>query len=214
MILKYLTYIGLATLLAFSGSSHGATVSYGLNENNIGFSNGIDYATVKISDDGESGVPAGDIVFDITLNGAFFTKGSNFGLQALYFNSALDLTGLGSMVNGPAGWSYDFDFGTDPNDGFNASEFGRFDIEYKGEGNSRADPLGFRLTVAGDSLLNYALDNEKGFAFAAHIAGFDNGGEESGWFSTSVSPIPVPAAFWLFGTALIGFIGYSRRRSV
>jgi len=29
-----------------------------------------------------------------------------------------------------------------------------------------------------------------------------------------VSPIPVPAAFWLFGTALIGFIGYSRRRSV
>lgn len=27
-----------------------------------------------------------------------------------------------------------------------------------------------------------------------------------------VSPIPVPAAFWLFGTALIGFIGVSRRR--
>lgn len=26
-----------------------------------------------------------------------------------------------------------------------------------------------------------------------------------------VSPIPVPAAFWLFGTALIGFISYSRR---
>jgi hypothetical protein len=26
-----------------------------------------------------------------------------------------------------------------------------------------------------------------------------------------VSEIPVPAAFWLFGTALIGFIGYSRR---
>ena len=28
------------------------------------------------------------------------------------------------------------------------------------------------------------------------------------------SVVPVPAAFWLFGTALIGFIGYSRRRSV
>ena len=214
MILKYLTYIGLVTLLAFSGLSYGATVSYGLNENNIGFSNGIDYATVKISDDGESGVPAGDIVFDVTLNDTFFMKGSNFGLQALYFNSALDHTGLGSMVNGRAGWGFDFDFGTDPNDGFYASEFGRFDIEYKGRENSRADPLGFRITVAGDSLLNYALGNENGFAFAAHIAGFDNGGQSSGWFGTPVSPVPVPAAFWLFGTALIGFIGISRRTRV
>lgn len=29
-----------------------------------------------------------------------------------------------------------------------------------------------------------------------------------------VSPVPVPAAFWLFGTALIGFIGISRRTRV
>lgn len=29
-----------------------------------------------------------------------------------------------------------------------------------------------------------------------------------------VSPVPVPAAFWLFGTALLGFIGVSRRTSV
>jgi len=31
---------------------------------------------------------------------------------------------------------------------------------------------------------------------------------------TSVSPVPVPAAVWLFGTALIGFIGMSRRTKV
>ena len=30
----------------------------------------------------------------------------------------------------------------------------------------------------------------------------------------NVSPVPVPAAFWLFGTALIGFIGFSRRTKV
>lgn len=30
----------------------------------------------------------------------------------------------------------------------------------------------------------------------------------------SVSAIPVPAAFWLFGTALVGFVGISRRRKV
>ena len=30
----------------------------------------------------------------------------------------------------------------------------------------------------------------------------------------NVSPVPVPAAFWLFGTALIGFVGVSRRTSI
>jgi hypothetical protein len=30
----------------------------------------------------------------------------------------------------------------------------------------------------------------------------------------NVSPVPVPAAFWLFGTALIGFVGMSRRTKV
>ena len=29
-----------------------------------------------------------------------------------------------------------------------------------------------------------------------------------------IPPIPVPAAFWLFGTALIGFVGFSRRRKI
>ena len=30
----------------------------------------------------------------------------------------------------------------------------------------------------------------------------------------SLNPVPVPAAVWLFGTALIGFVGMSRRRKV
>jgi hypothetical protein len=30
----------------------------------------------------------------------------------------------------------------------------------------------------------------------------------------TVSPVPVPAAFWLFGTALIGFVGISRRTKI
>jgi hypothetical protein len=47
-----------------------------------------------------------------------------------------------------------------------------------------------------------------------------NYGDNSGSLSvniysdSSIPPIPVPAAFWLFGTALIGFIGISRRRKV
>jgi len=34
------------------------------------------------------------------------------------------------------------------------------------------------------------------------------------YFTRIVSPIPVPAAVWLFATALIGFIGLSRRRNI
>jgi hypothetical protein len=37
---------------------------------------------------------------------------------------------------------------------------------------------------------------------------------EEPFFKTDISPIPVPAAAWLFGTALIGFVGMSRRRKV
>ena len=29
---------------------------------------------------------------------------------------------------------------------------------------------------------------------------------------TSVNPVPIPAAAWLFGTALIGLVGFGRRR--
>ncbi|MCP4331014.1 MAG: PEP-CTERM sorting domain-containing protein [Gammaproteobacteria bacterium] len=32
--------------------------------------------------------------------------------------------------------------------------------------------------------------------------------------SIEVSPIPVPAAIWLFGTGLIGLIGFSKRRKM
>ncbi|NNE62707.1 MAG: hypothetical protein HKN34_01365 [Gammaproteobacteria bacterium] len=33
-------------------------------------------------------------------------------------------------------------------------------------------------------------------------------------YSAALNPIPVPAAFWLFGTALVGFVGFSRRRKL
>jgi hypothetical protein len=40
------------------------------------------------------------------------------------------------------------------------------------------------------------------------------GSYPSGFFLYKPSPVPVPAAVWLFGTALIGFVGMSRRRKV
>ena len=44
----------------------------------------------------------------------------------------------------------------------------------------------------------------------------DNTGSLSVTIATTstIPAVPVPAAFWLFGTALIGFVGMSRRRKV
>ncbi len=38
--------------------------------------------------------------------------------------------------------------------------------------------------------------------------------DEAHGIPTDMPAVPVPAAFWLFGTALIGFIGYSRRTNL
>jgi len=42
-----------------------------------------------------------------------------------------------------------------------------------------------------------------------HVQGYDTGGSES--FVNN--PVPVPAAFWLFGSGLLGLAGIARRRS-
>ena len=34
----------------------------------------------------------------------------------------------------------------------------------------------------------------------------------SAWSGLQIQAVPVPAAAWLFGTALIGLVGFSRRR--
>jgi hypothetical protein len=45
------------------------------------------------------------------------------------------------------------------------------------------------------------------------IDGVDGFWSISGFGAVVASPVPVPAAVWLFGSALFGLIGYSRRYS-
>ena len=62
---------------------------------------------------------------------------------------------------------------------------------------------------------NYGLIRN---ALAGNVFTFTSTGPGAGFSHSSefgtVSPVPVPAAVWLFGTALIGFIGFSRRTKV
>ena len=62
----------------------------------------------------------------------------------------------------------------------------------------------FNLALLGwDGMETIDLNNFFSGNAISHVALYGN-----------VSPIPVPAAFWLFGTALIGFVGMSRRTRV
>ena len=204
--------------MAFSATSQAMKVEYGLNISNLAsLGNSVDYATVTLEQLEDAIGNPGDIKVTVDVNNTFFDELSNFGMQSFYFNSGLNISSANIIDSNSVGWAFLTDFGSSSNSGFNVSEFGRFDIAYRGTGGMRKDPLMFTISSGGDDLSTYALNNSKGFAFAAHIADFGGiQGGESAWFASSIKnlpPVPLPAGVWLFGSALLGFIGLSRRRS-
>ena len=199
--------IGLVT-----GSAQAASISYSLNQTNIGLSE-QDYLSVTISD---STTTIGDIDFSVTVNTDNYPGSlSNFGMDNFYFNYDNSLTVNAENIADidPSSWSVK----TDKNAG---GDFGFFEFDLKGSGSTRTELLTFSITgVSGDSINSYALGYEgsAGLAyFAAHVAGFDAGsGITSGKFATFADPVvvPVPAAVWLFGSGLIGLAGFARKRA-
>ena len=72
------------------------------------------------------------------------------------------------------------------------------------------DVISFRNTEGFDLLriaMHSSNQQDNGFGLGNAIA-IDH------VVAQSLSPVPVPAAIWLFGTALIGFVGMSRKRKV
>jgi len=67
-----------------------------------------------------------------------------------------------------------------------------------------------RLDIFDLALFSSALDGDTNFSIQTNI--------NDGWaldymrLKMIVSPVPIPAAVWLFGTALIGLVGFSKRR--
>ncbi|MDH3978063.1 MAG: VPLPA-CTERM sorting domain-containing protein [Gammaproteobacteria bacterium] len=180
---------------------------------------GIDYLTVKISDSMDI---EGAIDFEVNvIVEAFPEPGSNFGLQSFYFNydDSLDVTKSNFVGLDPSSWGVT----ENRNPGGN---FGKFDFRLGGKGNSRTETLRFTIDgVDGDTIDSYAVESflksGTGQFFAAHVAGFSNdpygvtsakfGGSELIDESRPPSAVPVPAAVWLFGSAL-SLLAFIRRR--
>lgn len=192
--------------------SNAWAISYNLdltNDNNTGTSG--PWATVTLTKETFNNYGAVKFVVD-PIESAFSSIGSNFGLQSFYFNES---TGFGTDLiigNNPDGWNYTYQ----PNN--SASEFGKFEFQNSGKGNSRQNPLTFFVyTVGGQdlSIEDFITDlSSNGYLFAAHIAGYGTGGEYSAWFSTTPGPAPVPepGTMLLLGSGLAGLAAWKRRK--
>lgn len=202
---KSLVFVFLSAV--FTVSAQATTVSYYLDQSNVtALPDNSNYLMVTIDDNGGSGIV--DFWVD-TVPGAF-TAGTNFGIQSFGFNftGATAPNAVDFIV--PNGWNVDV---PPPN---NQDGFGDFDYIVSNGGNNRQDPLHFSIATDEGLSSFFALSSgnagQGNVAFAAHVAGFTVSGSSvtSAWFGGS-TPVPIPAAAWLFGAGLLGLAGVARR---
>lgn len=95
-------------------------------------------------------------------------------------------------------------------DKLDASTSPDYNILLSGTGSGASDMLMYvREFLFYDTLGDFG-DNPWVYIYTSVIG--DSGAAEGWAYVEGGTPIPVPAAFWLFGSALIGFVGFSRRR--
>lgn len=181
-----------------ANSSYASSISYDLNQSNA-LPDGPSYLTVTIED----GLSAGDIDFTVLVNTENFSHvGPNFGMDNFYFNYNDDLSVYScNIINlDPDSWKI--------LTGYKAGgSFGFFDFKIKGTDSTRTELLTFTIAgVDGDTIYDYALGYQNGddAYFAAHVADSD------AIFATS--PVPVPAAVWLFVSGLLALTGIAKSR--
>ena len=191
----------LCSLFVLSAQQAYATTYY-LDQSNT-YADGVNYAQVDVLES------AGNLNFTVTALEPTNWKFSNFYFNLGGSTGAITLTGL------PTGWTADTDQ--------NVSEFGLFSDGAKGTGSSLQSIFSF--TADGTNTLSLAnlIANDEGWIFAGHVQCSGRGGnvcssvdgETSHQIAgPGISPVPIPGAIWLFGTAIMGFVSMNSRRKV
>lgn len=205
-----------------SAQAEAASVSYFLDQSNR-LPDGTDYLKVTIDDQGAPGA------IDFTIQDlASLSNPANCrlsGIREFGFNG-IDL-GKNNILGLPSGWTIKHDKKMDG--------FGKFENVLIGKNWNGQDPLTFSITgIPGDSLSSYisSYDKSDGFYFGAEVSGIALHGKKHGdennddenrgcyvcgknvYFAGSgPTPVPVPAAAWLFGSGLLGLAGIARRKN-
>lgn len=170
------------------------------------------WAAVTLTDTTVNGNDAVHFVID-PIEAAFVNRGTNFGLQAFYFNENTSFGNLLKIGNfDPAGWSYNYNAIPKYNAG---GDFGKFEFITDGAGNKRANPLAFdvytdvnkSITVANFS----SILSTEGYLFSAHIADY-NGGDSAKFATDNTTPVPEPGTMVLLGFGMLGLAIYGKRR--
>jgi hypothetical protein len=182
--------------LAVGMSSAMASTFY-LTDSNI-LPDGTKYAQVDVLE------KQGNLNFTVTP-----LAPTNWQLADFYFNLAGN-PGTVSLSGFPGTWKQQTDQ--------NVSTFGVFSDGEKGNGGSLQSSLSFTVDAVANLTLASLVPNASGWMFAAHMQcqGTSCGpvlGQTS-QFVAGPSPVPLPAAVWLFGSALVGFVTVSNRRRI
>jgi len=170
------------------------------NEGSPGIWSGFDLDAIKLSSTlcptaacavGATGISAFDFV-----NQTIFTAGS---MDAVSPGDPLD----GPCLAGTSGVGCDFDN--------SIATLGAFDGLFPSAPGSGFLSMGRGGDIIFNLTMLVALDSPV-YMYVGEVG--NNGETLRGLADISDLPrvVPVPAAVWLFGTALVGFIGYSRRR--
>ena len=206
-VLQYGLFAGALTLV--TASAHAASIAFFLDQSNV-LPDGNNYLQITIDDEGLAGAINFKVQAIAPLTGF---SGYNFGIQQFGFNSLA--LGVDNISGLPDNWKLKHDK--------KMNEFGKFENILVGKKWHREDTLMFSIIgIEGDNIYSYANshDGENGFFYSAYVGGFGHDGKckKSGdCFSKAYfaggSPVPVPAAVWLFGSGLLGLLGFVRRKS-
>jgi len=196
----------VSVLILASAPVRAASVSFLLDQSNK-LLDDVNYLSVSLMDNDTGGVN----ILVKTLDPLNSIAGDRFGIQKFSFGLSNDVSE--EITDLPDGWKARHNKHMDG--------FGRFDFQLQGKGWARTDELSFK--VSGVSLGNFDP------LFTAQVAGLEwcNIADErhslcsgkdcltSANFTGSMSttPVPIPAAAWLFGSGLISLVTVARRKA-